>query len=865
MSGALFLAPFIYGHGPNLSSPKQVSAPRHLQEQATPRPIKPKLPPFKFENYTDQHSLEDALKTYLYNEDPIEEIDRVLVKEGGAFRGDNLTWYKTNEGDYHAGTSSAENYVFYFKPSVLNGEHGWEKADDGWVLKVTHMGSGRGFLGGNLDMAPAGLLKVEVLSIPSNTDAKSVTIAKGFLQDKLDRTPINKFSEQNWDTLQSKFAESSCRSNPSFQCLVENSIASLELENNPLDVLYYPPIANLIISEGNTSLANTLLSTWPDQNKITKFEESLPRTKGYSAENIKSELNHFSDLKMQLLYVAGDYQQADEILAQSHTSRSKGEDFGAIAALVKKGDLDKALTIAKDTLTWPLEGKDGREGSSAIMHCNTYEEPTPRAKAMGSLGLEFIEKKEYDKAREVSELLKTYIENKAYGQKSFCHVGFASASYKRIMNALILNYAEQKDFETAKKLLIEQIDLLIAQNPTITNYNYGAYESMAKLSAAIGQKDQVLRLKDHMLSNLQIKYTDLGYKPHDPIVVTLALAKDYNSAFARMSDIDYKENAVPLDKLEQIINTQPIPNNEINMNSLMAAAESLKDVGDKEGTITLLDKAHSIMGHRTPKYDPAIENLTDYIARANTFYDLGLKDKSKEATDELLRLFDATSPQDYRGGQVTQRFYGEMAELIAKNNTVQTLQEWEKKLSHFYDGPSYASIGKLLIEEKRWAELDTYMPEMARVLSVDDGVPNNWARFTEALVNAKEFDRYSKFVSMVSKGSPEDKQHLGSNRQQIQPADYVEPKYTRNQQWLMTDLINAKMSGNEISTDMVAPIMSRYVEGCPRNYFILPKRGQDKANTADTMASCLLQLAMSYQYKKESLKRTKDFLDPLLK
>ncbi len=839
-SSALLSSLFIYR--PASSEPAQIAY--------------PKSSPFKFEDYPDQNSLEILLKGYFSPQTSIEEIDHVLVEQGKSFRSANLILDTPNGSDYRAGGSSAENYVFYFKPDIPAGEFGWEKAESGWVLKVTYLGGGLKFSGGDTHKTPERLIKIEVLSSPSKRNPDSIKTAKGLLQDKLDAIPVNHFSEEQWQDLKRKFSKSPCMANPSFECLVESSITVLDLENNPLAVLYYPPLATIIISEGHSSLAKTLLSSWPDQDQIIKFEEGLPRTKRYGAAMIKSQWEHYTDLKMQLLYLAGEYEQADKILAKSHLERRNGEDFGAIASLTSKGDLDKALEIANHSLTWPLEGRDPREGSSMIMHCNTYD-PYSRATAMGKLGLKFIEKDAREKAREVSNLLKTYIENEAYGQKSHCHVDFANHSYNRIMESLILHHAGQQDFEAANSLLNEQVSVLIEQLPKVTNFNYNSFERLAKLGAKIGHRESISRLIGHAQLNSEINYTDLfGSDPHDPLVVMLALTGDYTAALQRMSEIDYAKGPMPSYVSQALPPSTRIPDNIIKLNSLMRAAEALKAIGDTDGAVLFIDKAHSMMGQLDSGYDSGIENLQNYITRANMFYELGLKDRGKIAADEAINRFARIS-----AGEVTQIYVRDMALLIARSGNVQDLQSWADKLH--YDGPSYATIGKLLVEEKRWDELDVYMPEMARVFSADNNPPGNWHHFTHALIEAGEFDRYSRFVSLVQKGTPEEEKRIAGGRQQVYPADYAKPKYTRYQVWLTIDLMIQKMSGREIPAVMISSMFSQYLDNCPENPFSLPKRGRDKANAADTMASsCLLRIVQSYQAEKQDRQIRQELHNP---
>jgi tetratricopeptide (TPR) repeat protein len=332
-----------------------------------------------------------------------------------------------------------------------------------------------------------------------------------------------------------------------------------------------------------------------------------------------------------------------------------GSDYKVITTLLKTKDFNEAYKIAKITLTWPREVPDPLEGSSAIMHCQNYRDTRPEA--MGGLAHAFIGNGALDKGYEIATLIRTYWENKSFGQKSFCYSEAAKGSYLTTMSDLIKGYAAKGEKQKARQMYVEAKSVLQVQTDTIHRYSKSDFEALARTAAANGLSDGFDDLAKFVSVHSEVDYPAIyaSYNS-DPAPLIYAQAGEYQKAIDLIEASTYA-NTKPMTKMEEIVGRDSASTEDVRLTTYLSIAKSLATKGDNKGAMLFLDKATPYLGKRKPKYDPAVENLTDYITKANILLDIGEREKSKDVLGELLGLFNATNKNDYRGGSITNSLY----------------------------------------------------------------------------------------------------------------------------------------------------------------------------------------------------------------
>lgn len=813
---------------------------------------------FSFEKFSNLTELQAELDRRFKLGTPIEEIDVVLFDKVGAIRSDNLIGNDKTKS-YRKGTSSADNYVFYYKPLTPAGKNGWEETSSGWVVKAVH---GNIPLEGDdkfqLSMGGSGkgLKEIVALTVPSSatetTPNENITLIKELLQYKMDTTPIERFDETEWSELVTKHQSSPCMADLSYSCLMQQTLELLDIPNDPERRSYLRFLADMTIEHGDVETTKVLIKSWPTAEEIRTYEESLPRLRRQTDAAIDGTIRWFHIQYMQLLFLAGDYEQAEKLLVALHNEQKAGTDYGAISVLVNKGDLERAYKIAELTLEWKRETPDPKRNSSAHMHCNIYQNPQTRPAAMGDLALAYIEKSELDKGYQVAQMVKRYWENKAYGQSSYCYTNFAQSSYFSAMEALFKAYSQNGDKEKANSVFHELQTTQTEQTESVKRYTKDAFERLARIAAEQGVTESLDEIAEFVEKNNKMDYPSVyNRNTNDPVVMIYALAGEYEKAIDHVEKHDYSKDKPAPTPLDEILGPdKDTPDAEIRLTTYLKTAKALSDVGDKEGAMLFLDKATPYFGSRNPKYDAAVDNLSDYITKANILLDLGEKEKSREVLSELIDLYNKTTSEDYRDGQITAGFYGSFAYLYARHENIQTVQEWADSLPSFYSGHYYSLIAKLLIDEKRWDELDIYMKEMAKAFATDESPTVNWRHFARALIDAGEYDRYMHFLDMLDDVPDEVKE-----RQPKRAGTYITRKTaktpdTKKQIWIMTQLIASKLSGQNVSQEIIEQIWPRYITNCQSWSHALPRYGQERNKLPDakeTMAACYVGMIKSLE------------------
>ena len=204
-------------------------------------------------------------------------------------------------------------------------------------------------------------------------------------------------------------------------------------------------------------------------------------------------------------------------------------------------------------------------------------------------------------------------------------------------------------------------------------------------------------------------------------------------------------------------------------------------------------------------------------------------------------MFNQTNEKNHRGGQIDKSFYGQLAYLYAHFEDIYTVQQWANQLPSFYAGSYYARIAALLIQEKRWDELDAYMPEMARVLSTDLMPTGNWYVFFSALIKEGEFDRYLQFMDMLDEGTEADRIRQKTTLTRVALHEAPAIPDTRTQVKMMSYILASKLSGSDIPQKIIETVWPRHMNNCRMWGHILPSsdhEGRILPNAKELMAAC---------------------------
>lgn len=222
--------------------------------------------------------------------------------------------------------------------------------------------------------------------------------------------------------------DSACYASASVQCLIQETVKLRLNLNHPLITnssyrLSDDEIAQIVVDLGTADDAKELL-------KVLPF--NVP------------------ERRMQLLFTAGEYDQATSALYDLQKTEKIGEDYGAVRALTQRGDLDKALEIATLTIDWHRTVKDEHNG---IGDCGGIPEIYPRP--IEILSETFAKKKQYDKAYAALKLIERFWNQNYNGNRNYCSEHDTGAAYYGAWVTLIVSSIKNANFVQAAKNVIK--------------------------------------------------------------------------------------------------------------------------------------------------------------------------------------------------------------------------------------------------------------------------------------------------------------------------------------------------------------------------------------------------------------------------
>lgn len=802
---------------------------------------------FTFSNFEKTEDLEKKLneifplKQKQLFENDLSTLDALFVDQGNAYRSINLIKdHRTQK--LRKGTSTAENFVYYYSPTTKSGENGWEGTHSGWVIKIKYVEQDDGDFISFSDETVATkasensiLQAIDILSSPNDeADNEHIKYVKELLQYEIDLNQKSPFKQQEWDDLVLEHKSSSCLNNFTQSCLLDQLLSLINYKDGKRRFTHLQFLADVAIQYGDEQSARKLLSYWPSRDDVRAYENTIPEIRKNTPEEIEKITDKFHTQYLQLLFLAGQYDLAKEKLSAFQEEQKSGNDYGAISVLIKRGDLGKASELSQITLDWSREVPDPNENSSAIMHCRNYFSPTTRPVGMGELATAYVENGELENAYNISQLIRTYAENNAYGQKSHCYMSFAKSAYTNAMEALIQRYSEQGNTSKTNALFDELFSFFKNTTPKVETYNWKTFTKIAEIAYENNLLDTLPQIAEYIKEHDEIEFRQgSGAYEYDPISYTLALSGNSDKAISALENFKIK----PLKKSKGVFAFEPAKASDIKLTTYLKIVDTLVKYGQNDEALTYIEKLKPYIGKRQTKYNREKDNIGDLIGLAQNLHEAGEIDASRKLLDSLLNTKIKNAP------------IGEIARLYAKHAHISDVLEWSRSYP-LYGGWAYSRIAKNLIEQERFEELDIFLKEMALALSTDTQSVVNWEHASYALLDRGDYQRYTDFISMLDHVSESALERRSENEKKRKKSNEAFRKKnnggtndTSEQIWLMKKLLGHAMMKQNVSDEILKDTWSKYVENCRSQYYLIPKYDHHlniEPNAHEIMGACYL-------------------------
>jgi hypothetical protein len=392
----------------------------------------------------------------------------------------------------------------------------------------------------------------------------------------------SKVSADEWQHLIAAHFESPCLNDRTPKCLLREAGKLRPLTNAPLVIAY-----------GDEQLARQLSSSLPDD-----------------AMRMRQH--------MQLLFTIREDKKATEILRNLQEQRKTGTDFGAILALLGRGDPDAALDIAKMTIDWPYV--DPNHGLIvSIGQCANSEALYPGP--IQRLAEVFVSRNELDKAKTALDLIKRYWDNKLNGHHyDNCSFKNAKWAYYGAAVAVAQGFSKAGQKDKAKEIFAD----LVERMPKFgtTNYNFPDYKDVATEMSAIGLKEEAAKLAELVKKDSWDAYGTGSHfyagNNYDAGVLIYGIADKYPQAFERLS---------------------AITDETLKYHTTVLLAQDARDKGDVKDLREILKLMRTSLG----KSSDSAADIVGYLQYAELSLDAGEKQESKESTAEAVKIYESSS------------------------------------------------------------------------------------------------------------------------------------------------------------------------------------------------------------------------------
>jgi len=798
------------------------------------------------ESYQDIASLQAELDKRLPRGTPLPEAEKLFAQEG-AFRSDNLVSALGMKNGLQRGSSSEENFVFFFKPLLPAGKEGWEEAKDGWVIKATFFGGG--FAIGKMkkpELARGALLSVTVLATPgkdaSNKPGEAVGLVKKLLVYRREGQPIETFDEAEWKKIAAEHKSFPCKDSLTTDCLLKEALPLMGMPDQPARDSYLLTLSEIALQSGDQKTAKMLLKKWPSESELAAMEKEATdparRTPG------STSFHQYRQNYTKLLFLSGDYGAAEKHIASLQEKAKTGEDYGAIITLVTAGKLDEALKVAKQTLEWKRETRDRWEGTSAHVHCENYTDS--RAEGMAKLAHAFASAGQLDKAYETTRLLLTYWENKGYGQSSFCPVKSAERGFVKTMTQLMRAYAAKDNKEKAAELSRELQNTLMKQTAKITYSSKWIFEDTAKAAAETGTASTLGALAEFVATHSEMRYPSVyGSSNNDPVPLIYALAGQRDKAdelLAQDGRVDPGRPPLGLSDASE---------ETVRLATYFQTIRALSEAKDSEGALWFLARA-------APFLEEHKKNISDdsdifiYINLGRIFADLGKTEQSRGLLDDALALLKKQVETAGDNPRFNSHLFGHTATLYLRHAKLDEVLKWIAEQPVHFNGFVHARMAAQLAKEGRWDEFDALMPQAMAYAYNYKQPSENMSELANGLLDQGDVARYSRFVQLLS--TPPEKMPQTAWTGTIirsRPATVESTHYL----WAITLPFLRVIGEKKTPEDLLADFWPHYIDHCQsfggQQLYAASRDGNRKSDAKETMAGCYLWLLRRAAYQRQ--------------
>jgi hypothetical protein len=417
----------------------------------------------------------------------------------------------------------------------------------------------------------------------------------------------NQFNNAEWNKLVHEQEHAVCFKERTSQCLLDEAVKLRIADGTPL---------NLYHDDGGFGIWGT-----SDHNLLVAVIDAGDK---HLAEALLKLLPAEADQRrMQLLFLTGKYDEAAKLLNLLQKNLHTGGDYGAVRAILKHGDLDKALQIAEMTAAWgPTDKK--------YLNVMTPICMSGRPLTFEVLSKSFAEKKDYDNALKASSLIIQHWH--MWSWRSSCDERDQQDAYSETMIPVMKSLATEGKTDRVKEIWPAFVS---ARTDMLTGY--GISEVKADLIKD-GMKEEDLPISKEA-EEQETRESGKSYRVLD----NLEQQRNYDQAIKEIESWDAT-------KADAGSNSKSLDEQLNNFSSLFYAAIH---AGDIPAAGRILDHMEPYLLKRAkdenpdPLYSKNPADFEKFIEFSSMSADAGHIVKGKEFLDLAKKSFDSLKDPSY--------------------------------------------------------------------------------------------------------------------------------------------------------------------------------------------------------------------------
>ena len=413
-------------------------------------------------------------------------------------------------------------------------------------------------------------------------------------------------------------------------------------------------------------------------------------------------------------------------------------------------------------------------------------------------------------------------------------MNFAKGAYFNTIESLIEKYIQGDDKSKASTLFDELITFFIEKTPKLKNHNWSMFPKIAEIAYRHELPDKLSKIYNYIEAYNEIEYHEINStREYDPVSYIYALNGDTEAAIDKLEKFsiqDVKETGNPF-------TFEPAKPSDIKLTTYLKIVDTLVKNNKNEEALIYIEKLKPYIGKRQTKHRTEIDNIRDKIKLSELLYNMKEKEESLILLKEILDT------------QVKYAPFGMIATQYIKHVNIRDILSWSSQYP-LYNGGNYSRIGKFLIDEQRFDELDIYFEEMAIALSTETNPMTNWNHVAYTLLNHDDYQRYISFINMAdeipnSALKRKTERDIESKKKSIEyrKNQYGETSDTYEQIWFIKKLLGHALINQSVPKDTLEKAWKRYIKNCHSQAYYVPRYKYDsdaKPSAQETMAACYI-------------------------